>query len=129
MPCPCPERRAPADGADPASPALQRRFQRGIDFEAEVMTQLQRFHPDAQRIEPGEAAARETATLAAMQAGVSVILAGRLPGDAVGRRVGEPDVLVAAAEGGYRAVDVKHHRAFSRPLPAAAERRGQICRR
>jgi predicted RecB family nuclease len=94
----------------PTPPALQRRFQRGIDFEADVMTELQRLHPDAVRIERVESPPREAATLAAMQAGAVLILEGRLPGDPVGRRAGEPDVLVAADGGGYRAVDVKHHR-------------------
>ena len=44
-----------------------------------------------------------------MAAGASPILNARLPADLTGRRVGRPDLLVAAPTTGYRAVDIKWH--------------------
>jgi predicted RecB family nuclease len=100
----------PADPR-PASPVLERRLTRGRRFEAEVVAQLLALHPAAYLVPGGTRAAREDATLAAMQAGAPLILGGRLPVDLAGRRVGEPDLLVAVAgRPGYRPVDIKHHR-------------------
>ncbi len=96
----------------PPSPFRQRLFTRGRDFESEVVAQLLELHPDALAVTqrtPQNTAEREQQTLQAMRDGVPLILGGRLPADPVGRRVGEPDLLVAAAAGGYRAADVKHH--------------------
>jgi len=94
------------------SPFLQRLFTRGREFESGVVAQLLELHPDAlvvtQRTEQN-GAEREQETLQAMQDGVPLILGGRLPADPVSRRVGEPDLLVAATGGGYRAADVKRH--------------------
>ncbi|HET7016791.1 MAG TPA: TM0106 family RecB-like putative nuclease [Streptosporangiaceae bacterium] len=102
----------------PPSPPLQRRLDRGVAFEREVVTRLVELHPGAvvitaQDPERTDAvkAARETETLRAMTDGVPLIIAGRLPTDLVGRRVGEPDLLVAVDGGSrYRPVDIKHHR-------------------
>ena len=101
----------------PVSPVLERRLARGRQFEAEVVAELLTFHPAA-CIVPGEPrAAREDATLGAMRAGAPLIVGGRLPVDLAGRRVGEPDLLVAVAAGpGYRPVDIKHHRCLD-PSP------------
>lgn len=97
----------------PVSEAVQRRFDRGNAFEADVFAELTTLHPDAVIVERGEASdrpAREAATLRAMAEGAPLIIGGRLPADETGRRVGEPDLLVAAPGGGYHPVDVKHHR-------------------
>jgi predicted RecB family nuclease len=95
----------------PASRLVERRFARGLRFEAEVVARLAALHPDARMVAGGDRAEREAATVRAMRAGVPLIAGGRLPADPAGRRVGEPDLLVAAAGGsGYRPVDIKHHR-------------------
>jgi predicted RecB family nuclease len=95
----------------PASRLVERRFARGLRFEAEVVARLSALHADAHLVGDGDRAEREAATAAAMSAGAPLIVGGRLPGDPGGRRVGEPDLLVAAAGGsGYRPVDIKHHR-------------------
>ena len=95
----------------PDSPVLERRFARGRQFEQQVVARLVELHPAALIIAPGDRTAREAATVAAMRSAVPLILGGRLPADLVGRRVGEPDLLIPAdGQAGYRAVDVKHHR-------------------
>ena len=94
----------------PVSRVLERRFAAGRRFEAEVVAGLAALHPDGCVVAEPDRDEREAATAAAMKAGAPVIMGGRLPADAEGRRVGEPDLLVAAAESGYRPVDIKHHR-------------------
>ena len=102
----------------PAAPLLERRFAQGRQFEEEVVSRLRGLHPAF--VIRGEArAGREEATLGAMKAGAPLILSGRLPVDLAGRRVGEPDLLVAAGGPGYRPVDIKHHRCLAVPLFAA----------
>ena len=94
----------------PVSRVLERRFAAGRRFEVEVVAQLVPLHPDACVVAEPDRGEREAATAAAMKAGAPVIVGGRLPPDPEGRRVGEPDLLVAAAGSGYRPVDIKHHR-------------------
>jgi hypothetical protein len=93
----------------PPDPFTQRLFANGNAFEAEIVAELLRLHPRAVAIEAENSDALEAATLAAMTAGSSPILSARLPADLAGRRVGRPDLLVAAPAGGYWPVDIKWH--------------------
>jgi predicted RecB family nuclease len=102
----------------PASPLLELRFARGRGFEEQMAARLVAVHPAAQVVVGEGRDAREAATRDAMQAGVPVIVGGRLPPDLAGRRVGEPDLLVVAAgRAGYRPVDIKYHRCLEEPGP------------
>jgi predicted RecB family nuclease len=92
------------------SPIIQRRWAKGREFEADVVLQLLDLHTGVAVVARGQAQARVTATSQAMTNGSPLIIAGRLPADQDGRRVGEPDLLVSAVAGGYRAIDIKHHR-------------------
>jgi predicted RecB family nuclease len=94
----------------PVSDVLERRFAAGRQFEADVVAGLLPLHPGACVVAGEDRDEREAATAAAMKAGAPVIIGGRLPADPAGRRVGEPDLLVAAEGAGYRPADVKHHR-------------------
>jgi predicted RecB family nuclease len=95
------------------SPVAERRVARGIDFEAAIFLRIVEAHPLAVLLTGDDRALREEATLKAMTAGAQVIVGGRLPSDANGRRVGEPDLLIRSTTGRvYRSVDVKHHRAL-----------------
>lgn len=105
----------------PPPPALARRLDAGVRFEADVVrTLLDRHGAAAAVIAPADPADRDaskaervTQTLTAIRAGQTLIVGGRLPADLAHRRVGEPDLLVAAADGsGYRPVDIKHHRSL-----------------
>ena len=96
----------------PPSDAARRRMDESNEFEAEIFDLLTVELADSVVIERGGAADRadrEARTLAAMDAGAPVIIGGRLPTDDATRRVGEPDLLVSASDGGYLPVDVKHH--------------------
>jgi predicted RecB family nuclease len=114
---------APCEPLPPSAP-VQRRLDRGVAFEREVVTRLIDLHPAATMISPQDherteavKAVREAETLRAMTDGAPLIIAGRLPTDLAGRRVGEPDLLVAVdGKARYRPVDVKHHRTH-RPGP------------
>ena len=90
------------------TPFQERLFERGNEFEAEILAELIALHDDVIVI-TGQGVDAEAATMAAMQDRAPLILAGRLPRDLAGRRLGRPDILVAAAGDGYRAVDVKGH--------------------
>jgi predicted RecB family nuclease len=112
----CPVR-AQNDALQPAEPRppdqfTQRLFARGNAFETEIVVEVLRLHDGAVVIEGDGPDALEDATLSAMRAGSSPILGSRLPADLSGRRVGRPDLLVAAPSGGYQPVDIKWHQAL-----------------
>jgi len=114
---------APPGERRPHSAALERRLTRGREFEARIVAELAAHHPGATILASQDRdtrAEREAATAAAMASGGRVIIGGRLPADLAGRRVGEPDLLVAAAESGYRAADIKHHRSLD-PRPDGSD--------
>jgi predicted RecB family nuclease len=107
----------------PPSPAVERRFALGRDFEKALATRLKAARPDVVIITGETPAEREAATADAMEQGAALIAAGRLPADPIGRRVGEPDLLVRVLTSqtpAYRPVDVKHHRTLEalNALPA-----------
>jgi hypothetical protein len=107
----------------PAPPELQRRFDRGKEFERDVLRTLLNLHPNAEVVRAKAPAEAEAATARAIAAGASLIIGGRLPTDTEGRRVGVPDLLIAAKPRTYRVVDIKHHLTTE---PAIAERRGPV---
>jgi len=88
---------------------LQRRFDRGNAFEAEIVAELTALHSGVVVVDGDDPALREQRTADAMAARAPLILNARLPSDDLGRRVGKPDVLIVAPDGGYRPVDIKHH--------------------
>lgn len=104
----------------PVSPVLQRRLDRGVEFEASVLAELMAQNPRVVVIEGADADAREAATIAAMTAGAPMIVNARLPIDPDGRRVGKPDLLIASPGGGYHAADIKHHRTLDDAAEGAA---------
>ena len=94
----------------------QRLFDNGNAFEAFSVAEILLGIPETVVIE-GRGVDAEIATLAAMRDGAPVILNGRLI-DIAGRRVGKPDLLVRAADGGYRAADIKWHMALEVAKPS-----------
>src|SRR5437867_11964629 len=63
----------------PPSASLERRFLRGLAFEAEIFEALRSFHPDAVSVAGDDTAARETATVVALSGDAPLIVEGRLP--------------------------------------------------
>ncbi len=109
------------------SAVLERRFRRGLDFEASIVERLRQMHPTALVVEPGDVAHREQATAAAIAAGTGLVIGGRLPVDEVGRRVGEPDLLVVVpGTSSYRAVDIKHHLTLEAATDGVASQRSTL---
>jgi predicted RecB family nuclease len=95
--------------AAPPDPFAERLIARGIAFQAGVIAEILHLHPEAVAVEEADGRTRETASHAALASGASPIVAAALPADTAGRRVGTPDLLVAAPGGGYRAIDIKSH--------------------
>ncbi len=104
----------------PPPPEWQKRFDEGNLFEARVFEAFRAaLGPrcldlsEMAKADPGKNVL-VAATVDAMTRGVEVILGGGLPDDVAGGRSGKPDVLVRASDGGgYRAADVKWHKAVA----------------
>lgn len=109
------------------SAVLERRFRRGLEFEASIVGRLRQLHPTAVLIDAGDVQQRERATATAMTAAAELVIGGRLPVDDIGRRVGEPDLLVAVPESSsYRAVDIKHHLTLEPAKEGVPSRRSSL---
>lgn len=107
----------------PSSPEVERRLALGRAFETNILADLKRAHPDLVIVSVDSRAEREETTTAAMREGAPLIFGGRLPADTMGRRVGEPDLLVRVGTFGpptYRPVDIKHHRTLQASDKATA---------
>lgn len=116
----------PGEPLEPSA-VLERRFRRGLEFEATVVERLRQMHPTALVVEAGDVAHREQATADALAAGTRVVVGGRLPIDEVGRRVGEPDLLVVVpGTSSYRAVDIKHHLTLEPATDGVATQRSSL---
>lgn len=93
-----------------ASPDVQALWDAGRVFETEVIDEFRALYGDSPALivlDGSESWARaQRRTVAAMEAGVAVIVDGRLP-DINGRR-GAPDVLIRHSDG-YLPVDIKNH--------------------
>lgn len=114
---------------EPLAPSavLERRFRRGLEFEARIVGELQDLHSAAVLVDAVDVAQRELATATAMSAAADVVIGGRLPVDETGRRVGEPDLLVAVpGTASYRAVDVKHHQTLEPAADGVPSRRSSL---
>ena len=110
------------------SPEVQARVDAGIEFDALIRGRLAQALPNdsvditERGLFDSEAIA---ATVAAMDAGVAVILGGQLPHDqSVGRR-GKPDVLIRTTNRpdgshAYLPVDIKSHKVFANAKGSAS---------
>lgn len=112
----CPVRVAfdvsPPPGAVPleSSAAARARMHAGTVFEATLIERLAGALGEAVvELDHVDSEERERATAHAMATGQPIIAGGRLPTDRVGRRAGEPDLLVRGA-GGYFPIAIKHHK-------------------
>ena len=123
----CPER-VQLDVLRPCEPLedpsfLRQLARQGAVFEGEIFAMIVTGAPGVRTIlrDPEDKEQWERATIDALRASSSIVLGGRLPVDFVGRRAGEPDLLVrAGATTGpgvsmsYFPVDVKSHMALER---------------
>jgi predicted RecB family nuclease len=108
------------------SPELQRRFDQGRSFEDGAVANLEAVAADVVVTTAETEEELEACTAEAVGSEVSVIVGGRLPTDVEGRRVGKPDLLVAAGAGAYRPVDAKHHMALE-PNDGAGRGLSALC--
>ena len=109
-------------------------FDGGQQFQAVVLEQLISSCPgrvvDLRLLAPEPAEIRTQACVAAMTSGAAVIIAGLLPVDGRGHRVGRPDLLVrgadtAAGATAYHPVEIKWHKIIERPRPRPEDRSEQ----
>jgi hypothetical protein len=81
------------------------------------VSELQKAFPRAVVVDAHTTEELERLTQVAFEERAPVIIGGRLQTDTIGRRVGKPDLLVAASGGGYRPVDIKHHLTLESSIP------------
>ncbi|HEY5026208.1 MAG TPA: TM0106 family RecB-like putative nuclease [Acidimicrobiales bacterium] len=101
----------------PSSEFMTMLAEGGISFESEVFEALRSAIAGSVEVDRSlDRPQREQRTAAAMGEGATLVIGGRLPVDAAGLRVGEPDLLVRVGDRpkpdgrwAYVAVDVKHH--------------------
>ncbi|MCB0927204.1 MAG: ribonuclease H-like domain-containing protein [Mycobacterium sp.] len=103
----------------PPDAALQARFDRGLQFQDDVLAAWGRCYDGLlvidREVGPQVAIAQ---TVAAMNRGVPVIAAGRLPD--VNGRSGAPDALVRCFHG-YLPVEIKGHKTLTSPRPGKSK--------
>lgn len=107
--CPCVTHNTFAPDAPPPappSPALERLFEAGNDFEDDVEVAVAEARPDLTSVEAEGWEETVDATMRALRDGAAVVVGGRLPD--VDGRAGAPDLLVRVGTG-YLPVDVKNH--------------------
>jgi hypothetical protein len=118
--------------AGQANDELSELFYGGAQFEEAVLEQLiASCTGRVVDLRPLAANTREVqieACVRAMTSGAQVIIAGRLPADLGGHRVGIPDLLIRSADTAngspaYHPVEVKWHRILLRPRPQEGARR------
>lgn len=97
-----------------ADEGLREVFHGGVAFEADALRQLLGGFTgsvlDARELRELPSSEQEQITLAAMAAGVQVLIAPLLPRDLVRHRSGRPDLLLRADDGGYHPAEIKFHR-------------------
>jgi predicted RecB family nuclease len=113
----------------PVSDFFAKIGEEGSTYEEEVFELLRSEIPGVEYIPPNlDSDLREELTLECLNAGVTLILGGRLPTDFEAHRAGEPDMLVRASDHigpsgkwEYRAVDVKGHLVYSQTSEPAED--------
>ncbi len=100
--------------ASAADEGVREVFHGGVNFEAEVLGRLLGGFTgsvlDGRELRELPTSDQEWITLAAMAAGVQVLIAPLLPRDLVRHRSGRPDLLLRADDGGYHPAEIKCHR-------------------
>ncbi|MFP5328414.1 MAG: hypothetical protein ACLGHT_13130, partial [Acidimicrobiia bacterium] len=64
---------------EPLAPSavLERRFRRGLEFEASIIERLRQLHPAALVVDAGDVQQRERATASALASGTPLVIGGR----------------------------------------------------